>query len=68
MENVKRSMPLVAILFLIGTSGLFRFSHDVRSVNAVGLSGSGFSLGVGFAILVFGLSGRLNQKRRANGG
>lgn len=37
----------------------FRYSQNVRSVDAVGLSGSGFSLGVAFMLLVLTLSGRL---------
>jgi len=42
------------LLFVIGTATLSRFSHDVRNVVAVGLSGGGFAIGVGFALLVFG--------------
>ncbi|MBI3449853.1 MAG: hypothetical protein HY049_13175 [Acidobacteria bacterium] len=62
MERTRRVMPQVAILVIIGVSGLVRFSQDVRSVNAVGLSGSGFSLGVGFALLVMGLTGRFGPR------
>ena len=54
-------IALAAILAVVGVNGLVRFSHDVRTVDAVGLSGSGFSLGVGFAFLVMGLSGKLKQ-------
>ena len=57
-RNPKRALPLVALLFIIGVAVLSRFSPDVRAVDAVGLSGSGFALGVGFTILVFALTGR----------
>jgi hypothetical protein len=33
----------------------------VRAVAAVGLSGGGFAIGVGFAILMFGLTGQLRE-------
>ena len=59
MERSRRLWPLAAMLFVIGTSALVRFSNNVRSVDAVGLSGGGFALGVGFAFIVLGLSGRL---------
>ena len=55
MERSRRLFPLVALLFVIGIATLTRFLPHVRAVDAVGLSGSGFSLGVGFALLVFGL-------------
>jgi hypothetical protein len=52
-------LPLAVLLFIIGTVTLSRFSHDVRSVVVVGLSGGGFAIGVGFAFLMLGLRGRL---------
>ena len=54
----RRLLPLAALLFIIGAAALARFSHDVRSVDAVGLSGGGCAIGVGFALLVFGPAGR----------
>ena len=63
MQSRKRLLPLAGLLFFLGLSGLFRFSHGVRSVDAVGLSGSGFSLGVGFALVVLGLGGRFDPGR-----
>jgi len=36
-----------ATLFFVGLMTLTRFSQDVRSVDAVGLSGGGFAMGVG---------------------
>ena len=52
-------MPLAVMLFITGTATLTRFAGDVRSVAAVGLSGGGFAIGVGFTLLVLGLSGRI---------
>ena len=47
-------MPLATMLFIVGAATLSRFCPGVRGVNAVGLSGGGFAIGVGFALLVFG--------------
>ena len=67
MKRARRFLPTVAILFIVGTSGLLRFSEEVRSVQVVGLSGSGFALGVGFALLILGLAGRIGPQRSAEG-
>ncbi len=55
----RRLLPVAVLLFTIGAVALSRFSHDVRAVDATGLSGGGFAIGVGFALLVFGRTGRL---------
>jgi hypothetical protein len=67
MESLRRLLPLTGLLFVLGVSSLIRFSQDVRSVDVVGLSGSGFALGVGFALLVLGLTGRIKPRRAAEG-
>jgi hypothetical protein len=59
MNRSRRLVPPVAILFVFGGIGLSRFSHNVRIVDVVGLSGAGASLGVGFVLLVLGLTGRI---------
>jgi len=61
MERSRPLWPLAALLFVIGSAGLSRFSHNMRSVDIVGLSGSGFALGVGFALLAFGLAGKVKR-------
>ena len=53
----RRLLPVAFLLFVIGAATLSRFSHEVRSVVAVGLSGGGFAIGVGFALLMFGPAG-----------
>ena len=53
----RRLLPLAVLLFIVGAAALSRFSHDVRSVAFVGLSGAGCAIGVGFALLVFGPAG-----------
>ena len=60
---MKRRNPLLVALplFTVGAVAPSRFAQDVRAVVAVGLSGGGFAIGVGFALLVFGLTGRLNE-------
>ena len=55
----KRVLPVTVLLFTIGAATLSRFSNEVRAVNAVGLSGGGFAIGVGFTLLLLGLAGRL---------
>ena len=62
MERLRGIVPVTGILFVLGLSGLFRFSQDVSSLDVVGLSGSGFALGVGFAFLILGLSGRIKPQ------
>jgi hypothetical protein len=64
MERSKRLFllfPLAAILFMIGAAGLSRSLEHVRAVDAVRLSGSGFSLGVGFILLIFGITGKVRS-------
>jgi len=58
----RRIVPMIGILFTLGAVSLSRFSHDVRSVAVVGLSGAGFALGVGFAFLVMSMTGRLKSE------
>ena len=55
------ALPLAALLFVIGVATLSHFSAGVRPVAAVGLSGSGFSIGVGFTLLLFGMVGRIRS-------
>lgn len=62
MEQSKRArsiLPAVGILFILGVMSLSRFSPHVRSVDAVGLTGSGFAFGVGFALLVLSVRGKI---------
>ena len=55
-------LPLAAILFIIGVATLSRFASGVRPVVAVGLSGGGFAIGVGFGMLVFVLTGTIGSR------
>lgn len=61
MERSRRLLSPSVLLFVIGAVALSRFSQNVRAVDAVGLSGSGFAFGVGFALLLFGLAGRTRR-------
>lgn len=59
MKNSNRSIPQVAILFIFGILGLINFSEGVRGVDVVGLSGSGFALGVGLVLLILSFRGKI---------
>lgn len=59
MERARRILPVIGMLFILGVLGLSRYSHTARSVDVVGLSGSGFALGVGFTLLVLGIKGKI---------
>jgi hypothetical protein len=49
---MKRINPVpFVLLFIVGIGNLVRFSRHVRAVDAVGLSGGGFAIG----LAVFGL-------------
>jgi hypothetical protein len=50
--------PPLFILLLFGLLGLYRFSHGVRSVDAVGLFASGAACGAAFVGLVRALRGK----------
>ena len=65
MERSKPNLAVVALLFVIGVSSLFRFSQNlfhfsqnVRIVDVVGLSGGGAALGAAMFAVVFGLMAR----------
>ena len=55
-------LSLAAALFIIGVATLSRFASGVRSVDAVGLSGGGFAIGVGFWMLVSVLTGTIGSR------
>ncbi|HEV8267979.1 MAG TPA: hypothetical protein VGR00_07095 [Thermoanaerobaculia bacterium] len=59
MERSKRLVPLALILFMVAAVTMSRFAGRVRTVEAVGLSGSGFAFGVGATLLVMVLAGRV---------
>jgi hypothetical protein len=58
-----RSKPLnpipFVVLFFIGVATLYHFSHHVRTVDAVGLSGSGFAFGIAVSGLITALRARI---------
>ena len=45
-------LPLASILLVVGVAGLSRSAAHVRAVDAVGLSGAGFAIGVAAVLLV----------------
>jgi len=50
---------MVGVLLIVGLAGLVRFAQDVRGVDMVGLTGSGFALGVGVVLLILGFTGKI---------
>jgi hypothetical protein len=65
MERSKPNLAVVALLFVIGVSSLFRFSQNlfhfsqnVRIVDVVGLSGGGAALGAAMFAVIFALMAR----------
>ena len=68
MERSKPNLAILALLFVIGVSGLFRssqnlfhFSQNVRMVDVVGLSGGGAACGAAMFGFIFALVTR-NKK------
>jgi len=62
MERSKPNLAVLAMLFFIGVSSLFRFSQNlfhfsqnVRIVDVVGLSGGGAALGAAIFGVIFAL-------------
>ncbi len=65
MKRSKPNLAVLALLFLIGVSSLFRFSHNlfhlsqnVRVVDVVGLSGGGAACGAAMFGFIFALIAR----------
>ena len=65
MERSKPNIALLALLFLIGVSSLFRFSQNlfhfsqnVRIVDVVGLTGGGAACGAAIFGFIFALTAR----------
>ena len=59
-----RSIPSLggaALLFVIGASSVFRFSHDVRAVDVLGLSGGGAACGAALFGIIFALLARSRE-------
>jgi hypothetical protein len=59
---MERSKPVnpwpFGIVFFVGLMTLTRFAQDVRSVDAVGLSGGGFAIGIGMLGFIMALRAR----------
>ena len=46
MERSRSNLAVLTMLVLIGVGAIVRFSHDVRGVQVVGLTGGGAACGV----------------------
>jgi hypothetical protein len=58
MERSRPNSAVLAMLVLIGVGATIRFSHDVRSVQVVGLSGGGAACGAALVGFVWALKTR----------
>lgn len=58
MERSKPNFAVLALLFVIGVSTLLHFSHNVRIVDVVGLSGGGAACGAAMFGFIFALKTR----------
>jgi hypothetical protein len=45
MERSRSNWAVVAMLVIVGAGAIVRFSHDVRTVQVVGLTGGGAACG-----------------------
>ncbi len=55
----KKVIPALGfVLFVLGATGLFRFSQDVRTVDVIGLFASGMVCGAALVGIVFALKGK----------
>ena len=59
MERPKPDLAVLAMLVIIGSGAIVRFSQDVRSVQVVGLSGGGAACGAALVGLVWALKTRV---------
>ena len=55
MERSTPNLAVLAILFIIGVGSLARFSHNVRTVDVVGLAGGGAACGAALFGLIWAL-------------
>ena len=55
MERPKPNLAVLTMLFIIGVSSLLHYSHNVRMVDAVGLSSGGAACGVALFGFIFAL-------------
>ncbi|MCG3162277.1 MAG: hypothetical protein JMDDDDMK_03518 [Acidobacteria bacterium] len=55
MERSKPNLAVMAMLFIIGVSTLIHFSHNLRVVDVVGLSGGGAACGAALFGFIFAL-------------
>jgi hypothetical protein len=65
IERSKPNLAVMALIFFIGVSSLFRFSqnlfhfsHNVRIVDVVGLAGGGAACGAAMFGFIFALTAR----------
>ena len=63
MERSKPNLVGMVVVFFIGVYSVFHFSHNVRIVDVVGLSGGGAACGAGLFGFIFALMARIKARR-----
>ena len=58
MERSKPDLRILVVLVIFGVGSIVRFSHGVRAVDVVGLSGGGAACGVALYNFIFALMSR----------
>jgi len=58
MERFRPNIAVLAMLVVIGAGSIARFSHDVRVVQVVGISGGGAACGAALVGLVWAVMTR----------
>ncbi len=58
MERSRSNLALFAMLVIIGVGAILRFSHDVRVVQVVGLTGGGAACGVALCGFIWAFMAR----------
>ena len=58
MERSRSNLAVLAMLTIVGVGAILRFSHDVRVVQVVGLTGGGAACGVALCGLIWALMTR----------
>ena len=58
MERARPSLAVMAMLFVLGIGSLVHFSHDIRTVDVVGLSGGGAACGAALFGFIFSVRTR----------
>jgi hypothetical protein len=66
MKRLRPNLALMALLFILGVSNLVHFSHNVRVVDFLGLSGGGATCGAAMCGFIVALVARNKARSEAH--